>query len=73
MNKDKSTSNVKEDNYSEIYCAEEIPESCNDFFLEFMQPNQYYGLNEGELIELAQHFCFWLYLNKYTHSYLILL
>ena len=59
--------------YSQIYSAEGIPESCNDFFLEFMQPNDYYGLNEKELIELAQHFCFWLYLNKYTHSYLTLL
>ena len=59
--------------YSQLFNAEGIPESCNDFFLEFMQPKQYYGLNEGELIELAQHFCFWLYLNKYTHSYLILL
>jgi hypothetical protein len=59
--------------YSQLFNAEGIPESCNDFFLEFMQPKQYYGLNEGELIELAQHFCFWLYMNKYTHSYLILL
>ena len=59
--------------YSQLCSAEGIPESFNDFFLEFMQPNKYYGLNEQELIELAQHFCFWLYLNKYTHSYLTLL
>ena len=59
--------------YSQIFSAEGIPESCNDFFLEFMQPNNYYGLTEKELIEIAQHFCFWLYLNKYTHSYLTLL
>lgn len=65
------TENEKE--YSQLFSADGIPESCNDFFLEFMQPNQYYGLNENELIELAQHFCFWLYYNKYTHSYLTLL
>ena len=59
--------------YSQLCSAEGIPESFNDFFLEFMQPNKYYGLNEQELIELAQHFCFWLYLNKYTHSYLTLI
>lgn len=59
--------------YSQLYSAEGIPESFNDFCLEFMQPKQYYGLNDQELIELAQHFCFWLYLNKYTHSYLTLL
>ena len=63
----------KEKEYSQLFSAEGIPESCNDFFLEFMQPNSYYGLNEQELIELAQHFCFWLYCNKYTHSYLTLL
>ncbi len=59
--------------YSQLFSAEGVPESFNDFFLEFMQPKEYYGLNEGELIELAQHFCFWLYSNKYTHSYLTLL
>ena len=68
-----ANTNGIEKEYSQLFNAEGIPESCNDFFLEFMQPNKYYGLNEGELIELAQHFCFWLYLNKYTHSYLILL
>ena len=65
--------NGKEKEYSQLFSAEGIPESCNDFFLEFMQPKNYFGLNEGELIELAQHFCFWLYSNKYTHSYLTLL
>ena len=63
--------NAKE--YSQLFSAEAIPESCNDFFLEFMQQKQYYGLQENELIELAQHFCFWLYSNKFTHSYLTLL
>ena len=71
VKEESKTDKVKE--YSQIYSAEGIPESCNDFFLEFMQPNNYYGLTEKELIELAQHFCFWLYLNKYTHSYLTLL
>lgn len=59
--------------YSQKNGAEGIPESCNDFFTEFMQPNNYFGLNEEESIELAQHFCFWLYSKKYTHSYLTLL
>ena len=63
----------KEKEFSQFFSAEGIPESCNDFFLEFMQTKQYYGLNENELIELAQHFCFWLYTNKFTHSYLTLL
>lgn len=63
----------KEKDYSQLFSAEGIPESCNDFFIEFMQKKDYFGLNENELIELAQHFCFWLYTNKYTHSYLTLI
>ena len=59
--------------FSELFCAEGIPESCNDFFLEFMEPKEYFGLNNSELIELTQHFCFWLYQNKYSHSYLTLM
>ena len=59
--------------YSELFCAEGIPESCNDFFLDFMEPKEYFGLNNNELIELTQHFCFWLYQNKYSHSYLTLI
>lgn len=72
--------NVKEEfkndnktEYSQLFSAEAIPESCNDFFLEFMQPKNYFGLDENELIELTQNFCFWLYRNQYTHSYLTLL
>lgn len=59
--------------YSQLYDADNVPECFNDFFLEFMQPNKYFGLNDKELIELAQHFCFWLYSNRYTHSYLTLI
>ena len=70
MKKENGISNGKEDNYSEIYCAEEIPESCNDFFLDFLQPK---GYNDKEYISLAQYFCFWLYDKKYTQSYLTLM
>ena len=65
------TENKKE--YSELFCAECIPESCNDFFLDFMEPKDYFGLNNNELMELTQHFCFWLYQNNYSHSYLTLI
>ena len=58
--------------YTQLYCAEGIPESCNDFFLDFMEPRDFFGLDNNELIELTQHFSFWLYSNKYSHSYLIL-
>lgn len=31
--------------YSEIYNGENVPEMCNDFFIEFMEPFNFYGLN----------------------------
>ena len=56
--------------FTQIYNAEEIPEVCNDFFLDFMEPKRFFGLNKEELIELIQHFCFWLYTNMYCPSHL---
>ena len=59
--------------FTQIYNAEEIPEVCNDFFLDFMEPKKFFGLNKEELIELIQHFCFWLYTNMYCPAHLTLL
>ena len=59
--------------YTEIYNAETVPEMCNDFFVEFMEPFNFFGLNKDELIELIQHFCYWLYSKQYTQSHLTLL
>ena len=59
--------------YTEMFSAENIPDVCNDFFLDFMEPNNYFGLNVNELIELIQHFCFWLFNKKYTQSNLTLI
>lgn len=59
--------------YTQIYNAETVPEICNYFFLEFLQPYDYFGLLKEELIELVQHFCYWLYKNQYTQSHLTLL
>lgn len=59
--------------YTEIYNAETVPEMCNDFFVDFMERFNFFGLNKEELIELIQHFCYWLYSNHYTQSHLTLL
>lgn len=63
----------KNKEYTQAFGAEGIPEICNDFFLDFMEPKEFFGLNNNELIQLTQHFCFWLYTNKYSHSYLTLI
>ena len=59
--------------YTQIYNAETVPEICNDFFVEFMEPFEFFGLNKDELIELIQHFCYWLYFKQYAQSHLTLL
>ena len=59
--------------YTQIYNAENIPDICNDFYIEFMEPKSFFGLNQNELIEVIQHYCYWLYSKKYTQAHLFLL
>ena len=59
--------------YTQIFNAEKVPEICNYFFLDFLQPYDNFGLNKEELIELIQHFCYWLFINKYAQSHLTLI
>jgi hypothetical protein len=59
--------------YSQVYNAETVPEICNDFFVKFMEPYTFFGMYKLELIELIQHFCYWLYSKQYTQSHLTLL
>lgn len=71
VRKDMITDDKKE--YSQIFNAESIPDICNDYYIEFMEPHNFFGLNQDELIEVIQHFCYWLYSNKYTQAHLYLL
>ena len=59
--------------FTQLFNADEIAELCNDFFLDFMEPHNFFGLNKEESIELVQHFCFWLYTNMYSPAHLTLL
>lgn len=56
--------------YTQLFNAEKIPDLCNDFYIDFMEPSKFYGLNAQELVEVIQHFCFWLYKNGFTQSHL---
>ena len=55
---------------------EGLPDLCNEFYGEFMEPNSFFGINESEerneIIEIIQHFCIWLFKNEYTKSKLSL-
>ena len=55
---------------------EGLPDLCNEFYGEFMEPNNFFGIDDqddrNEIIEIIQHFCIWLFKNEYTKSKLSL-
>ena len=55
---------------------EGLPDLCNEFYGEFLEPNNFFGIYEeqekNEIIEIIQHFCIWLFKNEYTKSKLSL-
>jgi len=71
----KNEENKKID-YSNLSNAELLPELCNEFYSEFMEPNNFFNLNNenemNEILDLIQHFCIWLFKNEYTKSKLSL-
>ena len=50
----------------------DLPKFCNDFYTEFLKPNNFFDLfeneneNMDEIIEIIQHLCHWLKKNEYT-------
>jgi len=66
----------KDDNTGEEFStkhnADNVPDMCNEFITDFMEGYDYFGLDTMELIEIIQHFCNWLYENKFTTSKLSL-
>ena len=77
INKFKRTDQNIEQEYCETHGAESAPDLCNEFIIDFMELNNYFGLNsedqKNEFIEIIQHFCLWLYENGHTSSRLTLL
>ena len=60
---------------TENITPENLPDLCNEFYGEFMEPNNFFDLTENEkdeIVEIIQHFCLWLYKNEYTKSKLSL-
>jgi len=65
--------NGENKDFTQLYNAEIIPEMFNEFLLDFMESYDYFGLNKNELIELMQHFCYWLNINRYSQTQLSLI
>ena len=59
-----------------ILNPEGLPDLCNEFYGEFLETSDFFGINKqeerDEIIELIQHFCIWLFKNDYTKSKLSL-
>lgn len=52
---------------------EGLPDLCNEFYGDFLETNNFFGIDEqDEIIELIQHFCIWLFKKDYTKSKLSL-
>lgn len=73
INKLKKNEANPEEQFTTTNNAETVPDTCNEFIVDFMDPNDYYGLDTNELIEAIQHLCYWLYVHNYTTSRLTLL
>lgn len=58
--------------FSKYNTSEFIPESCNDFIVEFLEENSFFNLEINEVVEEIQHFCTWLFENGFTNSMLSL-
>lgn len=54
-------------NFCDIYQADLLPESCNEFVMNYVIKLQGSVLNQMECIDLIQDFCRWLYEKKYTN------
>lgn len=62
--------------FTQYYDAEQAPELCNEFISEYLQSCDYFGFEKNEIpeiIDIIQHFCYWMYENNYTSSRLSLL
>ena len=70
LNKHKKDTEDNDVEYTTIKNGVLIPECCNDFFDDFLETHRYFNLDKNECIELAHHFCYWLYDNKFSPAHL---
>ena len=75
-NKVEQKVNGIEKEYTEIFDAEDVPDSSNEFITDFLDPtgkNEDFGYSREECIDLTQNLCFWMYDNNFTCSKLSLI
>ena len=76
ISKNKDIKEEEQKSFTDILNPEGLPDLCNEFYAEFLEPNNFFDLNESdeknEIIEIIQHFCLWLFKKEYTKSKLSL-
>ena len=76
FNQNKVANNETKKEYTEIYPAEDVPDSSNEFITDFIDPegkNEDLGFSKEECIDLTQNLCHWMYDNNFTCSKLSLI
>ena len=66
----------KDQEFTQITEAEDVPESSNEFITDFLFPEDEeheFGLDKEEAIDLTRNLCNWMYINNFTCSKLFLL
>lgn len=57
----------KNKEYTQLFTAEDSPDICNEFVVEFIEgKSKLFQINEEEANDLTNNFCQWLYDNNYT-------
>ena len=76
VSKNKNIPPGNQEQYTNKLTPEGLPDLCNEFYGEFLEPNSFFGINDeadrNEIIDIIQHFCIWLFKNDYTKSKLSL-
>ena len=76
VSKNKNIVDEKKEQITNKLTPEGLPDLCNEFYGEFLEPNNFFGIEDQndrvEIIDIIQHFCIWLFKNDYTKSKLSL-
>ena len=76
INSSKVNNNEENKVYTELFPAEDVPDTSNEFITDFLNPeenNEDLGFSKEESIDLTQNLCYWMYENNFTCSKLSLI
>ena len=76
IRKNDNRDNLNKIQYTQNHSAENIPDTSNEFIIEFMFPEnieENFGFYKDEVIALTQNLCYWMYENNFTSTKLTLI